>query len=223
MIFPREWLDKNNLVKSRQIDPYDGKPLVSSGNGILHTSMFVLLSVVTEELKTWYWERILPCFKKPGLLMRTPDNKFGNETHDDIMALLAACIRLGNTEIPRKMFWYGVRHFFFYYNDFYFSFENLWRSFFWKYPHVLALMFAASYPKLKVIVYLILWLTEKLQKAGTVVEIGASAIQLQFIFMIAYIHLYGRNSTYVNWRNSIDLKSAFLNYYDADQPFLGMI
>lgn len=210
------WIDDNGLVKS-------SKYAMESGNGLLYTSVAVLLSVVTDELKTWYLTKIRSCMKRPGLYMRTPQGNFANESFDDYLGIISACIRLNETKTLRDIFWYGVRHLFFFYDKSYFSLSTFFSSWLGRFPHVFMLCFAGAYPKLKWLVHFPLFIIECLQTPCTVGEIGASAIQLQFVFMTAYLHLYGRNNTFTKWRNAIDLKLAFSIYYDKEHPFLEML
>lgn len=76
-----QWIDKNGLIKPRL-------SWTDSGNGIFYSSFLMCLyRAIGEECpkSAELDQRIRACFKNPGLLMRTPDNKYGNESHDDYL------------------------------------------------------------------------------------------------------------------------------------------
>lgn len=87
-----KWFDKNGLIKPRL-------EWADSGNGIFYSALTMALarSVGENEIpqENELDLAIRACFKEPGLLMRTPDNKYGNTSHDDYLGL--AVYRLNYT------------------------------------------------------------------------------------------------------------------------------
>src|SRR6478736_8751829 len=79
-----KWFDKNGLIKPRLA-------WTDSGNGIFYSSFLLSLMNACGERNRLYGDKIdlsiRSCFKHPGLLMRTPDNRYGNTSHDDYLGL----------------------------------------------------------------------------------------------------------------------------------------
>lgn len=204
MDFPVEWLDQHALVMPQpSVKPSD--------NGVLFTSVAVLrgYNIPTYSLL------VEGCFLKPGLLARWPKNNFDQAAWDDYLGVAAASLRLGETKVPREIFWYGVRHFGFYDTDGKLSSHDfLWRNF-----PVWPLMFGAAYPKLKYLVYPILYIIQLFFKDPRfLISINdTSGLQLQWVFLEGCKRL---GFTFHSlWEHEEVLDDAFRIYYHVFHPF----
>lgn len=195
------WTDKNNFIKPR-------KDWDSSGNGTLYSTV----AYIFDE----FFNGRMFCFFKPGVLMRTPDNAFGQESHDDYLAFAVAAILNSAHPSAQEVFEYGFKHFFIMRNE-----EGSgFKAHLWRFPHVWWLMFVAGWPNLKWIVHLPLFIVQLLQKPPVN---DSSGTQLQWLFMIAYLKLYGENNTFRKWKEKTDMVAVFKDYYDPEHPFQELI
>lgn len=191
-----------------------------SGNGLLYSSVNILI----ERMKGYksdidkYINNINSCMKSMGLLMRTPDNTYGYEQYDDYLAVIAGCISINNTSIPRQILKYAILHGCY--------MDNLkqglsGKPFLIRYPQLWILTFIASFPIFKYLFYPILWTITELMCPDIN---DPSGTQLQWIFITTLETLY--NTTFDNWHckfNDIygpnQLHLLFTKYYDKDHPF----
>ncbi len=85
-----------------QVAPNSGR---GSDNGTMYTSEYFIMlkknSVLTEEDKEDYEDRIEPCIDLEGMLNRAP-NDSDQEGPDDYYGVLNGCMELGNVSIPRR-------------------------------------------------------------------------------------------------------------------------
>lgn len=220
-----KWLDVNGFIKTRKSNR-------DSGNGMLYESINCLflhsfgMDFCRDRLRIVY-EKLQ--YKK-GCLKRTPDNKFGPESFDDYLGFLTFEITIGRTQYAREIFWFGVRHLFFYCNDG-FSFKS------WMVikPQIIALAFAASYPSLRIVSRPILWICLELISFKENPDEESSGNQLSWVLAWAYARLYESPSDYpaTVFIHKICLANPILtakryfyssmqNYYDTDHPFLNL-
>ena len=179
------YIDSNGLVTP-------SKNSAPSQNGILFSSIYHMITGEPD-----FMPAIQKCFKKKGLLMRTPQDTGGPQEFDDYLGLAVSCLALGNTEIPRQVLWYGITHLFWFDTGGSFNWSNFWSGslstkwdmikkeggkFLGRYPHVWCMMFAAAFPKQYKWIYPALWIATKLQKPAPIAEIGSSALQLQWVW-----------------------------------------
>jgi len=95
-----KFLDKNGLIKPQE-------SWQDSGNGVFYTAVAIALDADSSR-RAMPW--ILKCLdEKKGVLMRTPDNQFGQESHDNWMGMLT--LALDYPELGRKLVWWMVKRF----------------------------------------------------------------------------------------------------------------
>jgi hypothetical protein len=196
------WIDENGLVKSRASQ-------TSTQNGLLFTGVYIVLSA---ELpggvinKAWFLERVKSCFKKPGLLMRTPKGDGGLEQFDDYLGVVTACLAIGDADTPREILWYGVRHFGFYNNSDSFT----WSAWLWRYPHVFLLYLIASYRWLKWPLFIFYAIAEFFMNPS---PDDGSGVQLSWLYLHAGKSLGFESKEHYSALVSM-LPTAFADYYD---------
>lgn len=213
------FLDQNGLVKPRA-------PFNDSGNGLLYSAIYVMMCYlyngsVDDATKAWFVASVKRCMYKPGCLMRTPVNSFGQESWDDYLGVLMACIFIGNTEIPRQILWYGIKNAFFYCNG-----PFTWAAWLERFPQIFFMMWIAAFPVLKFTSYPIMMIIGFFFMDPPQAD-DQSGIELQWVFQCTMRQLYGRASTYGNWiKDAIKVKGrsdfmsdAFSRYYGVDHPF----
>jgi hypothetical protein len=213
------FIDKNYLVKPRA-------SFSDSGNGLLYSAIYIMMCQDfggSVDLPTLWWfnQNVARCMYKPGCLMRTPVNSFGQESWDDYLGVLMVCIYLKQTHIARQILWYGITHGFFYCNG---PFTK--NGFIARFPQVLTLMFIASFPILKYPMYPLMSIIGFFFMDPPVQD-DQSGIELQWVFQSTMRKLYGNLSTYNNWaKDAAKLKGrtdfmtdAFSRYYGTDHAF----
>lgn len=135
------WLDKYGMVLPQKGD--------SSGNGLLYSSMFIifcdLLGRVPDNKADWFVDKVNKCSIQPGNLTRTPDNSQKQESWDDYLGVIVACIVLGNKKIPRQIIWHGITHAFFFKTQSPLTFDAFLGRFLFLWPMCLA----AAFPIIK--------------------------------------------------------------------------
>lgn len=201
------WFDKNGLVKP-QADWMD------SGNGVLYTSVYVALALELNpynRMRVPYLPLVKPCFKRRGLLMRTPQNTYGLESWDDYLGLAVACLVLDDQSTPREVLWYGIRHLGFYNNTDTFTRD----AFLGRFPQVWALMWIAAFPFLKWPLYPILKLIARFMDPPAT---DASGIQLAWLYLWACRYLGFTFEKY--YPITMALSYAYLSYYGEGHPFI---
>lgn len=208
MIFPQEYIDKNDLVKP-QIT-WD-----SSGNGLLYTGIAMTLGFQLD----YYPMRVRTCYLYPGCLERTPNNTFGQESYDDYLGTAAACIATGETGIPREILKYGFM------DCFIFNTDGVLqgRDFLGRFPQVWLLMFPAAFPWLKWLFALPLFVMAYFLKGN--IEDQSGTI-LQWLIQKSVVNLFGTCYFYNRWisRNKFDLKNdIFAKYFNTGHPFIDAI
>jgi hypothetical protein len=200
------WLDRNQLIKT-QIENQD------SGNGILYLS--VAIALIYEmygdtSLKQNYVSAVSACFKKPGLLMRNPTGSFGLESWDDYLGVAVVCIIIHNRAIPRKILWYGLKHFGCYNNTNSFT----WESFLWRFPQVWMLMTIAAFPWTKHVLKYLLDVSALFVHSDVR---NPSGVQLAWMFEYGIRAAGFKVPSYKTV--SLDLPVAFERYYQKGHFF----
>lgn len=136
------WIDKNGLIKPR-------KDWTDSGNGVFYTTFLFSLIKCTEYISPakefLHTEIAQRCFRYPGVLMRTPDNKYGLEQHDNYLGFSVGRLnlegRIGYDWRCQRIMEHGFWNLYFYNNTDKFS----WAAFLGRFPHVLAMIHATGY------------------------------------------------------------------------------
>lgn len=203
----KDYLDPTGLVKP-------SKGISTSGNGLLYTSVYVLLDNLTlGHLEgAWNYTTVIDqCMLKPGLLTRVPDNSQKQESWDDYLGVAAACIKLNVRSIPRAILWYALRHAFFMNTDGKLSMDD----FLGRFPQVWSLMWVAAFPWLKWPMYPILGLIQMTYKFDLS---SPGEWQLQWVFLEAckYLGFHFDNYEYA----IASLPSVFERYYETGHPFI---
>lgn len=134
-----KWIDKNGLLKPR-IDRED------SGNGVLYSMIYLVLSArvkgINDDEYLHFEDAINKCMKAPGLLMRTPDNKYGQESHDNNLGLAVGQAVMGNRDFATAFIKHGAENNLFFDTDGMFSLAD----FMGRFPHEILLIHELAYP-----------------------------------------------------------------------------
>lgn len=190
----------------------------SSGNGILYTSIASILLLkqnkpieANQELN-----RIKDCFKTKGLMQRNPDNSFGQESWDDYMGLLTACLLIKRTDYPRQILWYGIKNAFVFRNE-----PNSGKkAWLWRFPHIFFIILpVAAFPILSLILWplfpIALPLMYKLEKDTNEMSwLTNLGLSLAFIGPI----IRSKKAIFLFY-NKHTLQKAFDSYYGINHPF----
>ena len=166
----QRWLDRFELVK-----PQAGSG--DSGNGILYSCIYLIFLFEIDRTlidKLWFEEIIQRCSYAPGVLNRTPNNDYGQETWDDYLGVAAVCILLKERHIAKEIIIHGITHFGFYTN----KEQSSAAAFLWRFPQVWLLMWPAAFPWMRYPLYPLLWGLGRLMNLG-----GASANEIQLIWV----------------------------------------
>lgn len=204
-----DWIDKHGLVKTwRHQD--------STGNGFLYTMIAMILD------KNYYNPRVISLWDaKRKVLMRTPDNAFGQESHDNYIALGLYCLMF-NRRWARAVLWSAFKKFTFMRNDFKEK-GGLWKSFMGRFPHLWMIFIAAAYPWTPV-----KWLCGLGLRALSIFDKknyqDASGTQLQFVKNYA-LSLMGHEKCMKRFMEDLDDHGTSMNrvmssYYDEGHPVL---
>lgn len=125
-----KWIDKHGFVKTKIHQE-------STGNGALYSTISWCLGckIPFPFGLLWDYDR--------GVLMRTPNDEYGQESHDNYLAIGVYCIKNGEP-LARSILWSAIKKFGFMQN----SFEkgDLWKSQMFRFPHVWIVMIAAAFP-----------------------------------------------------------------------------
>ena len=211
----KDYLDVNSLVKPQ-------KGLTDSGNGVMYSSIAMLLypSPSNEDLAC-YRDSILKCFNENNILMRTPNNTYGQESWDDYLGLAVCCLTIGEEFIPEHIMWSLVYHLGFMWNT-----ENksdIFKSWLVRFPIVWVIMMAASFKWFRFIARTILNVYFSLVDQTINVNDG-SGIQLQFLQLFALSEL-GNSFPLKSWLSKINAQNTSLSkimatYYDPTHPIV---
>lgn len=196
-------LDENGLCKPR----YDWG---NSGNGVTYSVVAMCL------FPSYFNARILDCWDhKRQVLMRTPDNKYGQNSHDDYTSLSIYCL-IYNQHWARAYLLSAIKKLGFMQNDF--KEEGaFWKSQMFRFPQIWIIMFAAAFPH-----SIVRWISGLLcsgllrfQKANVH---NASGTQLTFLIAHAAL-LMGNDQPMRRFLNQIKAESTTLanimrDYYD---------
>lgn len=100
-----KWLDRHGLIRTKA-------NVKDSGNGMTFSELYCELfpedkgnTIVLEARMGALWNR------KRGLLYRTPDNAYGQESHDNYTTFLTMLFRTGRVKLARSVLWGLVRRF----------------------------------------------------------------------------------------------------------------
>jgi hypothetical protein len=206
-----QYTDINNLVKPQLA-------WVDSGNGLLYTAMDVILRdyFTFVDQRTDFQKLVYSCMEHPGLLIRTPQNTYGQESWDDYMGVAAACIVLGETEIPKMILGYAISHFFFMNNTGTFS----WSAWLGRFPQIWILMWIAAFPIFKFMFFPMAYAISKFM-SPTMGDTGSN--NTDFCFMYALSSAYGQEflDTFKSKMNALPmtLQANFTAYFSAAHPF----
>jgi len=195
-----KWLDINGFVKPQPSE----KP---SDNGVLFSAVAIVLGFQVDN----YPALVKSCFLEIGLLARWPKNNFDQAAWDDYLGAAVGSLYLGDTEVPRALLWYGVKHGFIYNTDG--KLEG--KDWLLRNIPIWGLMFAAAFPKLKLLAYPALYFTQLFFSTPNLND--TSAIQLQWMFLKGAEKL-GFRFQKLDEHESI-IKEALKIYYHADHPF----
>lgn len=200
------FLDINGLVLPNP--KTEEKP---SDNGVLFTSVAVLLGFDVPD----YEEKIRECYLEEGLVARWKGNNFDNCAWDDYLGIAVACIRLGNTKIPREILLYGIKHFFVYNTNGKLEGKDwLLRNF-----PIWGLMFCAAFPSLKTLMKPVLWAVQKFFKDPfeLIQNNDSSGFQLQWVYLFG---CYLLGFTFPSYSlHHLYRPIAFKQYYSLNHPF----
>jgi len=196
-----EFIDINGMVKTRREQR-------DTGNGILYTAIALILNF--EEIDKVQ----LGCapFYKKGVLMRTPENTYGQEGWDDYLGFCAATIFCGYAAKSREIYAHYWSHLGFFANQ-----PLTYKAWLARHVQLWWLVFAASFPKLKELVHFQLWICQKFMRGG---KQGGGGLMLEWCFMVSYRKLYGPNKKWFDWCKNTDMVAAIKDQCDHDHPFV---
>lgn len=218
------WTDKNGLVKPQ-------KSWQDSGNGLLYSSMLVLLTDLKGDayrLVPWIRSKIKACTYSPGCLKRNPEGSFGQESWDDYLGVAAACIVIKDTAIPRSILLHGFLHFGFFINDKTFDFtQRRWffpwlkkfsKGFLLLYVHVWAIMLPAAFPWFKWFFFPLIWAVSKTMEPNLN---DPGGIQTMWMYLYAAQKIGFHFDKYDQTKAM--LPDALKKYYDLSHPFCSAV
>lgn len=202
------WLDKNGLVRTHLTDEH-------SGNGLLFSTIYILFNHPEDRFLA------ANCFnlwqKDKGVLFRTPDNKFGQESHDNYLALGVLCLFCNNKKLARSVIWSCIKKFGFMQNDFHDK-DSLWKSQLLRFPHIWIVLLSAAAPNVLTffIARVVLSMFLHIQK----IELNdQSGLQLQWLNAYA-IHLLGSSTPMESLLTRVNMRDAMDGYYDSEHDIL---
>lgn len=206
-----EWLDKNGFVKTKRV-------FADSGNGAVYTVIAMALNESEQYIPlTPLWDA------KRGVLMRTPENTYGQESHDNYMAVAIYCMRF-NPRWARVILWSAIKKLGFMQNDFTEG-NAFWKSWMGRFPHLWVTMIASAFPN-RVVFCITRNLLMALMSSQKINLQDASGIQLQWLNYYA-IKLMGTDApmrAYLMRLRSMGTSMSKVmrdqKYWDDDHPVL---
>jgi len=202
MKFNERFLDIYGMVLPQP--KHEDKPC---DNGTLFTSVAVLLGFDSSDYKKLVRQNYL----KTGLIARWKGNNYDQMAWDCYLGVAVACIKLGISDIPKEVLSYGAKNFFIYNTDGKIQFKDfLGRNF-----PIWPLMICAAFPKIKYIMYPILYTVQKFFKKPDLSD--TSGIQLQWVFLEG-CRLLGFRFKKLQEHQEI-IPQAFSIYYHKKHPF----
>jgi hypothetical protein len=153
---------------------------------------------------------------KRQVLMRTPDNSFGQDSHDNYMALGVYCLMF-NKRWARVVLWSALKKRTFMRNDF-IEEGGLWKSFMGRFPHVWMIFVAAAFPwkPVKWLIGLGLRLVGLFNKLNLT---DASGTQLTWLRNYT-LSLLGHKSCLEKFLKNANMAEVMSGYYETGHPIL---
>lgn len=133
------FLDKYGLIKTKVNQD-------STGNACLYTVLYRILcgGIGGNTQVTQLYQRDL------GVLWRTPENTYGQNSHDEYTALGVWLIIIEDRITARQVLWSAIQKCGFMQNDF--REENaFWKSQMFRFPQIWLIMIAAAFPSLQIL------------------------------------------------------------------------
>jgi len=160
--------DKYGLIRTQDQE--------TTGNAILFSVIYLLVCDSNDDkliaLCKSLWREEL------GVLWRNPENTFGQESHDNYLALGLLCLMTKDTTIPRQVIASAIKKFGFMVNDPNES-NGFWNSQMFRFPH-LWVVFLAGAIGCKPVSWLLGWGLRFLNLFDKLDTNDASGIQLQW-------------------------------------------
>ncbi len=212
-----KYLDANLML-----NPNKGKEY--SDNGLYFSALDVLLV----DRNNWYindiWYRSLieECFKKPGLLMRNPQNKGGVEQFDNYTGVVLGAMLTNNTDLLRTILLYAVTHGFYMNNTDTFT-SKAWLG---RYPMLWIYMTAACIPLTKYLLFPLIALSTLFLKPTSEDQSGNL---LQYTTQSIIRKLYNIDYFFKIWDKKLNAKvqggmaEAMRQYFGGQHPFTQVI
>jgi len=190
-----------------------------SGNGIYYTALDMTLRDRHDVAQRENFITLVDnCTNNRGVLMRTPDNSYGQEQWDNYLGVFIGAITICNVEIVKKFLKTAFK------NKFVLDTDGKveLKDFLLRFPHIWALYGAFSYKPVKYLLWPVLHLVSKLSMRPTL-KTGGSGINLQYMFNYAMSKLYS-DKYLKNWLIKLtkldkSLGSNFMEYFSAEHPF----
>ena len=160
--------DKYGLVRTQDQE--------TTGNAILFSVIYLLVCERDAKLETLckrLWKEDL------GVLWRNPDNTFGQESHDNYLALGLICLMTEDKTIPRQVIASAIKKFGFMQNDIN-EHNGFWNSQMFRFPH-LWIVFLAGAIGCKPVSWLLGWGLRFLNLFDKIELNDTSGIQLQWV------------------------------------------
>jgi hypothetical protein len=197
-----EFEDTNGLIT-----PQESWVAGASGNGMTYAVLAMILFPYYNPAVIRLWD------SKRNILMRTPDNAFGQESHDNYTALAIYCLA-HNEKWARVVLWSAIKKFGFMQNNF--TEENaFWKSQMIRFPHIWFIMIASAFPN-----RVVFWITRNLLTAVIRSQklnfSDASGFQLRFMLCHA-VRMLGSNKQ-MEWLLN-QVRSQGMSIVDVMKPY----
>lgn len=188
----------------------------TSGNPLVYSVVWMILSGYDENLSNklfTLWKREL------GVLWRTPENTYGQNSHDEYTALGVLCLMTKSKSIPRQVILSAIFKLGFMQNDFN-ERGAFWKSQMFRFPQIWIIMFAAA-TRLRSIPRLLLQAIIKVSRLNVQ---NASGVQLTFL-LCHTVRLLGSDCAMKNLvltlkRSNLSLSEVMRPYYSFGHPII---
>lgn len=199
--------DKYGLIRTQDQE--------TTGNGILFSVIYLLVCERDEKVEALckgLWQ------EDKGVLWRNPENTFGQESHDNYLALGVICLMTNDKRLSRKVIVSAIKKAGFMRNDFVEP-NGLRNSQMFRFPH-LWIIFAAAAIGLKPISWLLGWGVRFLNLFDTISLDDTSGIQLQWVKQKALGYLNHQTMAGFYARLPEPMDEIMTGYWSAGHPVL---
>lgn len=204
-----DFIDKYGLIKP-------GTNWNDSGNGVLYS---VMLAIVNPNFNP---NSVIRCIRwSDVVLMRTPFNTYGQESHDNYMALGVYFLITKNVFLAKELIFSSGRKLGFMRNIQKQQAKSMWDAFMWRFPQLWPIYIAAAFPLTRIPCR---WFLRFINAISKVDINDASGVQLKFIQCYAS-KLLGDDESMKDLLLSIRQKGTTMSlimskYYSPEHPIV---